>query len=97
MVTRGEPKPKGTAWRECTLGSAIELGMKHTITCDDCCRIVMIQDHAAFAAHYRVPLDTPLWTLVQNLKCSQCGSIRITLMVAPHEQPGHPHTWPSIP
>ena len=77
---RGEKMPKGTAWREATVGSAARNRSYERIWCEDCRHELVISAKDIIAKG--VPPETPFWTLAQRLKCSNCGSIKVGVMAA---------------
>ena len=77
---RGEKMPKGTAWREATVGSAARNRSYERIWCEDCRYELVIA--AQKIIEKGVPAATPFWTLAQRLKCSACGSVRVGIMAA---------------
>ena len=84
MVMRGEKIPKGTAWREATVGSAAKNRSYERIWCGDCRHELVIS--AQRIIEKGVPSETPFWTLAQRLKCSACGSVRVGIMAASYDR-----------
>ena len=84
MVMRGEKMPKGTAWREATVGSAAACRSYERIWCEDCRHELVIS--AQRIIEKGVPSETPFWTLAQRLKCSACGSVRVGIMAASYDR-----------
>ena len=82
MVMRGEEMPKGTTWREATVGSAAARRSYERIWCEDCRHDVTLA--AQELIDRGVPPETPFWTLAQRLKCSACGSTKVGIMAASH-------------
>ena len=76
--------PKGTAWREATVGSAAKNRSYERIWCEDCRLELVIAAKDIIAKG--VPPETPFWTLVQRLKCSACGSARVGIMAASYDR-----------
>ena len=80
MVMRGEKMPKGTAWREATVGSAAARRSYQRVWCEDCRHDVTLA--AKDLIDRGVSPATPFWTLAQRLVCSKCGSARVGIMAA---------------
>ena len=68
MVMRGEKMPKGTAWREATVGSAAKNRSYERIWCGDCWHELVISAKDIIAKG--VPSATPFWTLAQRLNAA---------------------------
>ena len=80
MVMRDEKMPKGTAWREATVGSAAARRSYERVWCEDCRHDVTLA--AQDLIDRGVPPETPFWTLAQRLNCGSCGSVRVGIMAA---------------
>ena len=77
---RGEKMPKGTAWRQATVGSAANKRSYWCLWCESCPHRITIA--AQELIDRGVPEGTPFWTLAQRLKCSACGSVKVGIQAA---------------
>lgn len=78
MVMRGEKRPEGDEWKKATVGNAAANRSYQRIWCEDCRHQLVIS--AQKIIEKGVPPITPFWTLVQRLKCSKCGSVKVGIM-----------------
>jgi hypothetical protein len=79
MVYRGEEQPRGDGWRKATIGSAARNGSYQRIYCDDCKHQLVISA-VDLLEKFKIPPETPFWTLAQRLVCSKCGSTKVGIM-----------------
>jgi Zn finger protein HypA/HybF involved in hydrogenase expression len=84
MVMRGDKVPRGDGWKEATLWTAVKANQKLRFWCDDC-RHEVIVEALEFTIDHNINPATPFYTLAQRLRCGQCGSRKVGIMMASHQ------------